>query len=175
MSSLPFWTRPSELVLWTELISAWTLCSYWLAPDTSRTNGSPAAAADKHWRTWVAAALAGLSAALLPPPGTGTLSRLALAALLGSFTVCGVSGRSRLLRSVRGKRWLTEWEIALVQVVAARIAGFLEGEAHVDAAAKAWASAGSSSGSPFLPGSDLRLTLGDGVSDDRQSARGQQP
>jgi len=75
----------------------------------------------------------------------------------------------------RTGRRATEWEIALVQVVAARIAGFLEGEAHVDAAAKAWASAGSSSGSPFLSGSDLRLTLGDGVSDDRQSARGQQP
>jgi hypothetical protein len=74
----------------------------------------------------------------------------------------------------RTGRRATEWEIALVQVVAARIAGFLEGEADGDGAARAWAPAGSSSGSRFVSGSDLRLTLDDRVSDDRQSARGQQ-
>jgi len=74
----------------------------------------------------------------------------------------------------RTGRRATEWEIAVVQVVAARIAGFLEGEAYVDAAARAWTTTGSSSGSRFLSGSDLRLTLDERVSDDRQSARGQQ-
>ena len=74
----------------------------------------------------------------------------------------------------RTGRRATEWEIALVQVVAARIAGFLEDESYVDAAARAWTTTGSSSGSRFLSGSDLRLTLDERVSDDRQSARGQQ-
>ena len=74
----------------------------------------------------------------------------------------------------RTGRRATEWEIALVQVVAARMAGFLEDESYVDAAARAWTTTGSSSGSSFLSGSDLRLTLDERVSDDRQSARGQQ-
>jgi len=74
----------------------------------------------------------------------------------------------------RTGRRATEWEIALVQVVAARIAGCLEHEPSLDAAARAWAIAGSSSGSRFVSGSDLRLTLDERVSDDRQFARGQQ-
>ena len=74
----------------------------------------------------------------------------------------------------RTGRRATEWEIALVQVVAARIAGFLKYESNVDAAAGTWTPTGSSSGSRFLSDSDLRLTLDEGVSDDRQSARGQQ-
>ena len=74
----------------------------------------------------------------------------------------------------RTGRRATEWEIALVQVVAARMAGFLEDESYVDAAARAWTTTGSSSGSSFLSGSDLRLTLDERVSDDSQSARGPQ-
>ena len=72
----------------------------------------------------------------------------------------------------RTGRRATEWEIALVQVVAARIAGFLEDESSMDAAAGTWTTAGTSSDSCPLSGSDLRLTLDERVSDDRQSARG---
>ena len=72
----------------------------------------------------------------------------------------------------RTGRRATEWEIALVQVVAARIAGFVEDESYVDAAAGEWTATGSSSDSHFLSESDLRLTLDERVSDDRQSARG---
>ena len=60
----------------------------------------------------------------------------------------------------RTGRRATEWEIAVVQVVAARIAGFLEGEAYVDAAARAWTTTGSSSGSRFLSGSDSATHAG---------------
>jgi PAS domain S-box-containing protein len=67
----------------------------------------------------------------------------------------------------------TEWEIALVQVVAARIAGVLGDESNVDAAARAWATMGSPSGSPFLSGSDLRPSLDERAADDRQSAEQQ--
>ena len=74
----------------------------------------------------------------------------------------------------RTGRRATEWEIALVQVVAARIAGFLEDESYVDAAARAWTTTSSSSGSRLLSGSDLRLTLDERVSKDRHSARRQQ-
>ena len=74
----------------------------------------------------------------------------------------------------RTGRRATEWEIALVQVVAARIAGFLEDESLVGAAARAWTTTSSSSGSRLLSGSDLRLTLDERVSKDRHSARRQQ-
>jgi signal transduction protein with GAF and PtsI domain len=74
----------------------------------------------------------------------------------------------------RTGRRATEWEIALVQVVAARIAGFLANESNLDAAGRAWTATGSSPGSRFLSESDLRLTLDEAVSDDRQSARGHQ-
>ena len=70
----------------------------------------------------------------------------------------------------RTGRRATEWEIALVQVVAARIAGFLEDESYMDAGASAWTATDSSSGSRSQSGSGLRLTLGERVSDDRQSA-----
>lgn len=71
----------------------------------------------------------------------------------------------------RTGRRATEWEIALVQVVAARMAGFLGDESYTDAAAGAWTPTGSSSDSCFASGSDLRLTLDEPVSDDRQSGR----
>jgi len=74
----------------------------------------------------------------------------------------------------RTGRRATDWEIALVQVVAARIAGFLEDESYVGAAARAWTTSGSSSPSRGLSGSDLRLTLDERASDDRQSVRRQQ-
>ena len=70
----------------------------------------------------------------------------------------------------RTGRRATEWEIALVQVVAARMAGFLEDGSYMDAAAGAWTATGSCS----LSGSDLRLTLDERVSDNNESARGQQ-
>ena len=69
----------------------------------------------------------------------------------------------------RTGRRATEWEIALVQVVAARMAGFLGDDAYRDAAA----GASTPSGSCFPSGSDLRLTLDEPVSDNRQSGRGQ--
>ena len=70
----------------------------------------------------------------------------------------------------RTGRRASEWEIALVQVVAARIAGFLEDESSMNAAPEAWTSAGTSSGSCSLSGSDLRLTLDEPVSDNGDSA-----
>jgi PAS domain S-box-containing protein len=45
----------------------------------------------------------------------------------------------------RTGRRATEWEIALVQVVAARIAGFLEDESYMDSGASAWTPSDSSS------------------------------
>jgi PAS domain S-box-containing protein len=74
----------------------------------------------------------------------------------------------------RTVRHATEWEIALVQVVAARMAGFLEDDSHLDAGAGTWIATGASSGSWSLSGSDLRLTLDDRVSDNRESGREQQ-
>lgn len=114
MSSLPFWTRPSELVLWAELIAVWTLGNYWLAPDTQRTNGASAFDAHSAWRTAGAASLVAALAAALPAPTTTALPRVVLATLLGSLTLVGVAGRNRLVRAARGKRWLTEWELSLV-------------------------------------------------------------
>jgi hypothetical protein len=73
----------------------------------------------------------------------------------------------------RTGRRATEWEIALVQVVAARMAGFLGDGSYRDAAAGTWIPEGSSPGSRFPSGSDLRLTLDEPVSEDRQSGRGQ--
>jgi PAS domain S-box-containing protein len=70
----------------------------------------------------------------------------------------------------RTGRRATEWEIALVQVVAARMAGVLEDESSMDAAAEAWTTAGTSSGSCSFSGSELRLTLDEGVSDNGESA-----
>jgi PAS domain S-box-containing protein len=70
----------------------------------------------------------------------------------------------------RTGRLATEWEIALVQVVAARMAGFLEDESSMNAAADAWTTAGTSSDSCSLSGSDLRLTLDEPVSDNGESA-----
>jgi hypothetical protein len=74
----------------------------------------------------------------------------------------------------RTVRRASEWEIALVQVVASRIAGFLEYEPHVNDAAGTWIAAGASSGSWYLSGSDSRLTLDDRVSNDRESGRQRQ-
>ena len=74
----------------------------------------------------------------------------------------------------RPGRRATEWDIALVQVVAARIAGFLEDGSQVKRPAMAWTAPGSSADSRFVPESDLRLTLDDRVSDSHQSADGQQ-
>jgi PAS domain S-box-containing protein len=74
----------------------------------------------------------------------------------------------------RTGRRATEWDIALVQVVAARMAGFLEDESYMDAAAGTWTAAGDSSASWSLTKSDLRLTSDERVSDDRESAPGQQ-
>jgi hypothetical protein len=117
MSSLPFWSRACELVLWAQLISVWSLCNYGLAPDTSRTNGTAPPARNERLRTVSAAALAATGAALLPPPATGALPRLVLGTLLGLLTACSIAGRSRLTRSARGQRWLMEWELALVSLL----------------------------------------------------------
>jgi hypothetical protein len=74
----------------------------------------------------------------------------------------------------RTVRHATEWEIALVQVVAARMAGFLEDDSQLNAGAGEWIATGASSGSWSVSGSDLRLTLDDRVTDNRESARDQQ-
>ena len=71
----------------------------------------------------------------------------------------------------RTGRRATEWEIALVQVVAARMAGFLDDESSMNAAAEASTPAGTSSDPCPFSGSDLRLTLDEPVSDKGESAR----
>jgi len=73
----------------------------------------------------------------------------------------------------RTGRRATEWEIALVQVVAARMAGFLEHESSTDAAAGTWTAAGDSSASWSLSKPDLRLTFDERVSDNGEAARGE--
>ena len=67
----------------------------------------------------------------------------------------------------RTGRRATEWEIALVQVVAARIAGFLEDESYTDSGASAWTASDSPSVSRTGSGAGLRLSLGERVSDQR--------
>jgi PAS domain S-box-containing protein len=74
----------------------------------------------------------------------------------------------------RTARRATEWEIALVQVVAARMAGFLHDDSSLNAGAGTWIATGASSGSWSLSGSDPRLTRDDRVSDNRESGRQQQ-
>jgi PAS domain S-box-containing protein len=65
----------------------------------------------------------------------------------------------------RTGRLATEWEIALVQVVAARIAGSLEEESYTDSGASAWTAPDSSPASPTGSGANLRLRLGEHLSD----------
>ena len=60
-------------------------------------------------------------------------------------------------------RRATEWEIALVQVVAARIAGFLQDESHMDSGGSAWNASDSPSVSRTGSGAELRLHLGEPV------------
>ena len=74
----------------------------------------------------------------------------------------------------RTGRRASEWEIALVQVVAARMAGFLEDDSSLNDGAGTWVATGASSGSWSLSGSDPRLTLDDRVSENRESGREQQ-
>jgi PAS domain S-box-containing protein len=69
----------------------------------------------------------------------------------------------------RTGRRATEWEIALVQVVAARIAGSLEDESYSDSGAGAWTASASPSVSRTGSGAGLRLSLGEHVSDQRSS------
>ena len=129
MSSQPFWANPSELVLWTESISIWTLGSYWIAPDTNRPNGTPVASAHHAWRTALATVVVATLAAALPCPGTSGVHRVALVTLLASATAIGTLGRARLARSGAGKRWLTEWELSLVAVLAVSTALLIGGSA----------------------------------------------
>jgi PAS domain S-box-containing protein len=67
----------------------------------------------------------------------------------------------------RTGRRATEWEIALVKVVAARIAGSLEEEPYTDPGASAWTASDSSSVSGTGSAADLRLRLGEHLSDHR--------
>ena len=86
------------------------------------------------------------------------------------------AGSTRAVLEVvyRTGRRATEWEIALVQVVAARIAGFLEDESHTDSGASAWTTSDSPSVSRTGSAADLRLHLGEHVSFQRQAGDGQQ-
>jgi PAS domain S-box-containing protein len=86
------------------------------------------------------------------------------------------AGTTRAVLEVvnRTGRRATEWEIALVQVVAARIAGFLEDEFHTDSGASAWTTSDSPSVSRTGSAADLRLHLGEDVSFERQAGDGQQ-
>ena len=64
----------------------------------------------------------------------------------------------------RTGRRATEWDIALAQVVAARIAGFLEDESYTDSGASGWTASDSPSVSRTGSGVGLRLSLGERVS-----------
>ena len=61
-------------------------------------------------------------------------------------------------------RRATEWEIALVQVVAARIAGYLDAEFHTDSGAGAWTASAAPPVSRTGSGGGLRLSLDEHVS-----------
>ena len=65
----------------------------------------------------------------------------------------------------RTGRLATEWEIALVQVVAARIAGSLDEESYADAGTSGWTTPESSPVSHSGSGANLRLRLGEHLSD----------
>jgi PAS domain S-box-containing protein len=65
----------------------------------------------------------------------------------------------------RTRRGATEWEIALVQVVASRIAGFLEDDSYADSSATAWTAPDSPSVARTGSEADMRLTLGEHASD----------
>jgi PAS domain S-box-containing protein len=65
----------------------------------------------------------------------------------------------------RTGRRATEWEIVLVQVVAARIAGHLEEEPDTDSGGSSWTAPDSASVSTTGSGKDLRLRLGGHLSD----------
>jgi PAS domain S-box-containing protein len=65
----------------------------------------------------------------------------------------------------RTRRGATEWEIALVQVVAARVAGFLEDDSYTDSGAAAWTAPDSPSVAGTGSGADVRLTLGEHASE----------
>lgn len=113
MTSAPFWTRPAELILWTQLVSSWVLCTYWVAPETPVTRAQGLARRQTS-RTLLASVCAAVAAAALPAAGAGASARLLLAALLAGTTFGATYGRARLARSSWGKRWMTEWEISLL-------------------------------------------------------------
>jgi PAS domain S-box-containing protein len=74
----------------------------------------------------------------------------------------------------RTGRRATEWEIALVQIVAGRIAWSLEDEVYRDSSASAWIGADSRPVPRTESGESLRLWLGEHLSDQGQSGNGQQ-
>ena len=90
-----------------------------------------------------------------------------VSSLIAVPVVCAGSKQAVMEVVNRTGRRATEWEIALVQVVAARIAGSLENEAHTDSGASAWTASASPSVSRTGSRAALRLSLGEDVSDDR--------
>jgi len=97
-----------------------------------------------------------------------------VASLIAVPLVRAGSTRAVLEVVYRTGRRASEWEIALVQVVAARIAGFLEDESHTDSGASAWSTSDSPSVSRTGSAADLRLHLGGHVTFGRQAGDGQQ-
>jgi PAS domain S-box-containing protein len=67
----------------------------------------------------------------------------------------------------RSGRRATDWEIALIQIVAARIAYFLEEDFFAESRAGAWTASGPPSVSFAESGGGLRLSLGEHISDQR--------
>jgi hypothetical protein len=105
-----------------------------------------------------AAAVAEVSAAVWPEDVTSLMA----------VPLVRAGSTSAVLEVVnRTVRHATEWEIALVQVVAARMAGFLEDDASPNAGAGAWLATAAPAGSSSLSEPDQRLTLDDCVSDGR--------
>jgi PAS domain S-box-containing protein len=90
-----------------------------------------------------------------------------VSSLIAVPVVCAGSKKGVMEVANRIGRRATEWEIALVQVVAARIAGSLEDESYTNAGAGAWTTSASPPVSRTGSEAGLRLSLGERVSDQR--------
>jgi hypothetical protein len=112
MPADPVWpAATSEIVLWTEAVSIGIMANY--AAMAAR-KGDPHRAIHglRSFRAMAAVLLAGASGWILPAAGSSGSARLLLSAVLIAFVAGTTVVRRMLVESVRGKRWLAEWEIA---------------------------------------------------------------
>jgi hypothetical protein len=122
----PIWpSRPSEILLWVQIVSIAMMGSYSFPPGT----GLHSTNRQSNW--WLSVCVmtlaTGIAAWFLPAPGTSLTARLLLTALMMTFVGGTILARPSLLRSKAGRRWSAEWEIgtaALVTLGSATIIGF---------------------------------------------------